>query len=74
MYTILTWPSIIFPIIIGAKNPIVFATQFVNPIKVPANLGAISMWLQLTELKLKPLTPTVAQSKAMTTGVLHRAK
>ena len=62
----LTWPLRIAPEICGAKNPIMFPTELVIPIKVPANLGAISSWLQVTALKLKPLMPKVAQSKTTT--------
>ena len=38
----LTWPLRIAPEICGARNPIMFPTELVIPIKVPANLGAIS--------------------------------
>ena len=62
----LTWPLRIAPEICGARNPIMFPTELVIPIKVPANLGAISSWLQVTALKLKPLMPKVAQSKTTT--------
>ena len=62
----LTWPLRIAPEICGARNPIMFPTELVIPIKVPANLGAISSWLHVTALKLKPLMPKVAQSKTTT--------
>ena len=68
---ILTWPSIIFATAIGARNPAVLATQLVIPIKVPAKLGAISIWLQLIEINENPLHPTHMQINA-TTRVLSQ--
>ena len=44
----------------------VFATVFVNAIRVPEKRGAISIWLQVTPEKWKPLTPTIRQSKPIT--------
>ena len=70
----LTFPLRIIPIICGARNPIIFATELVKPINVPEKLGAISMWLQVTELKLNPFSPTVTHSKATTICLLHLAK
>ena len=62
------------PTSIGATNPMTLAAPLVRPIRVPAKLGARSIWLTPVEAQLALAAP-VATHKSTTTSVeSHPAK
>ena len=62
----------IWDMAMGAKNPGKLANILVIPMRVPAKFGAISMWLQFTELNWNPFIPTQAQSKIITIIIMGK--